>query len=452
MRLMPRRVPFFFIREMSNPLTRLAKHLNWSRRGWSTDRDREFHDAVFAGKHYDPFSPGYPGFLTIRRFADLAEAHVGPTDTVFDLGCGPGEITCELARRVPTATFVGVDHSAEAIARASQLAAGLGLTNVRFERHDLERFTLPQAVDLVMMFDAFHHVLDPDRFLKTMGERCGRFFLIEPAGNALGQWARAIDLDWLSEALFTIRDRLEYQAGLTVTVPPGERDSAPAGEPTERRYSMDDFVRFFPGFGVEVQGTIAGLELYGVEPHAASPLRDDIGHVAYRLVVELEALLRRNDLDLAAKHWAIYAERGRQIAVRRVPDLPRRPVERPLPGAYGAAYEHFDGPIEVAAGTTVSASVSVLNQGWRPWDSTAEQPVFVSYHWLDTSGRTVIEDGLRNPLPRLVAPGDRVAVALRIQCPETPGRYVLALDLIHEHVTWFSRAGVPPLKIPVKVR
>lgn len=437
---------------MSNPLTRLAKRLNWSRRAWSTDRDREFHDAVFAGKTYDPFSPGYPGFLTIRRFADLAEAHVRPTDTVFDLGCGPGEITCELARRIPTATFVGVDHSAEAIARASQLGTRLGLTNIRFERHDLEGFMLPHAVDLVMMFDAFHHVLDPDRFLAAMGEQCGRFFLIEPAGNALGQWERAIDLDWLSEALFTIRDRLEYQAGLQVSAPPSDQEAAPAGEPTERRYSMEDFVRFFAGFGVEVRGTIAGLELYGVEPHATSPLRDDIGQVAYRLVVDLEDMLRSNDLDLAAKHWAIYAERGRPGEVRRVPDLPKRTVQTPLSGAYGATYEHFDGALEVCAGTMVSATVSIRNQGWRQWDSTADQPVLLSYHWLDTNGRTVVEDGLRNPLPRIAGPGESVSVALQIQCPDTPGKYVLALDLIHEHVTWFSRAGVPPLKVPVRVR
>lgn len=437
---------------MSNPLVRLAKRLNWSRRRWSTDRDREFHDAVFAGKTYDPFSPAYPGFLTIRRFADLAEVHVRATDTVLDLGCGPGEITCELARRLPGATFVGVDHSAEAIARAQQLAAHLGLSNIRFERRDLEDFAPGDRIDLVMMFDAFHHVLDPERFLRSVGGQCDRFFLIEPAGNALGQWQRTIDLDWLSEALFTIRDRLEYQAGLEVATRATGGEQAAAGEPTERRYSMDDFVRFFPGFGVEVHGTIAGLELYGVDPHALSPLRDDIGNVAYRLVVDLENTLRKNDLDLAAKHWAIYAERGRHVEPRRVPDLPKRTVETPLAGAYGAMYERFEGPSEVKAGTTVNASVTITNRGWRHWDSTADQPVLVSYHWLDTTGRAVVEDGLRNPLPRVLREGESGAIALQIQCPDAPGKYILALDLIHEHVTWFGRAGVPPLKIPVRVR
>src|SRR5260370_3971491 len=95
---------------------------------------------------------------------------------------------------------------------------------------------------------------------------------------------------------------------------------------------MEDFSRWFTGFGVDIRGTVAGLETYGVEPSAKSALRDDIGLSVYNLVVELDATLRRHDLDLAAKHWAVYAERVRSFPKRRVPDLPERPVRRPLTG------------------------------------------------------------------------------------------------------------------------
>jgi hypothetical protein len=40
---------------------------------------------------------------------------------------------------------------------------------------------------------------------------------------------------------------------------------------------------------------------------------------------------------------------------------------------------------------------------------------------------------------------------MHIRCPETPGRYTLAIDLVHEEVCWFSGAGVAPLKIQVRV-
>lgn len=438
---------------MLNSFARLAKWLNWSVRRWSTARDRAFHDAIFSGKTYDPFSPAYPGFLTIRRFADLTQPHVGPADHVLDLGCGPGEITCEMARRLPGAEFVGIDHSSEALARAEQLAHGLGLTNAHFELHDLEGFAPPDRVGLVTMFDAFHHVLDPERLIRCVGERCDRFFLIEPAGNIFGQWQRTVDLDWLPEALFTIRERLEYQFGVTVPAQHGPAPTGPPpGGPTERRYSMEDFLRFFKGFGVEVTGTVAGLELYGVNPYAKNQLRDDIGDVVYRLMVDLEAVLRRHDLDLALKHWAVYAERGGHAPKRRVPDVPKRIVQRPLAGAYDAVYEGFEGPEEVTAGAVVKATVRARNRGWREWNSAADQPVLLSYHWQDTSGRTIVEDGVRSPLPRLIGPGDGEVIAFQILCPQDPGRYILAVDLVHEHVTWFSRAGVPPLRVPVQVR
>src|SRR5262245_6359071 len=137
-------------------IARVAKRLNWALRSWSTSSDRAFHDAQFAAQQHDPLSDAYPGRLTIRRFADLAAERVRPSDVVLDLGCGPGEITCELARRRPDAQFVGVDHSAVGLESAERLAARLGLTNIRFEVGDLERYQPGGKVGLVAMFDAFH--------------------------------------------------------------------------------------------------------------------------------------------------------------------------------------------------------------------------------------------------------------------------------------------------------
>jgi hypothetical protein len=106
----------------------------------------------------------------------------------------------------------------------------------------------------------------------------------------------------------------------------------------------------------------------------------------------------------------------------------------------------------VKAGTTFDASVRVVNRSWRPWDSLSrQQPVLLSYHWLDQHGVTVVQDGARSPLPRPVPPGDECVAAMRIGCPEAPGKYTLAVDLVHEQVTWFSLAGTPPLKVRIKV-
>ena len=81
----------------------------------------------------------------------------------MDLGCGPGEITCELARRNPGISFVGVDHSDAAIARAREHQASLALTNIDFRTADVSTFT-PESADIVLMYDSFHHLLDPRAF------------------------------------------------------------------------------------------------------------------------------------------------------------------------------------------------------------------------------------------------------------------------------------------------
>jgi SAM-dependent methyltransferase len=438
---------------MKKTVTRLIRRLNWFSRTWSTARDRAFHNTLFESSVNDPFSDAYPGRLSIRRFADLAVPHIRPTDQVLDLGCGPGEITCELARRLPTAQFVGVDHSDQGLRRAQRLADDRQLTNIRFELNDLERYEPHDRYGLVTMFDAFHHLLDPGAFIRRVGRYADRFFLIEPAGNSLGQWQKTADLDWLIEAVLVIRDRLEYQFGLAPTQSSEAiHPAVSAGEPIEHRYTIEDFRTLFDGFGVDMCGTIAGLESYGARPLATSSLRSDIGRSMFDLVVQLEEILRRHDLDLAAKHWAIYAERGASFPRRQVPQLPPRPPRRPLAGAYDVEYDVFEGPEEVKAGTEVDAAVRVVNRSWRVWDSAEEAgPVFLSYHWLDVKGATVVEEGLRSPLPRPIPPGESCKAALRIRCPDKPGRLTLAVDLVHERVTWFSQAGAPPLRVPIRV-
>ncbi len=205
----------------------------WSH--WSVTADREFHDHLFAAAEHDPFSPAYPGYITIRRFADLAAAHLENARVVLDLGCGPGEITCELAKRFPALSFHGVDHSQTAVDLASSHAGRLQLSNVTFQRADLQTFEPVGPADLVVMFDAFHHLTEPGAFVKRMSRYCDRFFLIEPAGDALGRWKRTIDFDWLPNELDKIRARIEYllREKASSSQPPASSSQLPASSSHE---------------------------------------------------------------------------------------------------------------------------------------------------------------------------------------------------------------------------
>ena len=231
------------------PLRHLRRGLRYIRvfwQRWSPERDRIYHDSLFKKQRIDPFRFSYPGNITIRRFADLAAPFVRDADRVLDLGCGTGEITCELARRFPRVSFEGVDHSQSGIDRARSYVQTLGLSNVSFKVENIEHFQPERPVGLVLMFDSFHHVTRPKLFLERIGQSSQRFLLIEPRGDWKGSWDKELDFDWLVHDMDKIRAHLAYATGEPQTTTNcsnlggDERE-----EPIEHRYSVEDFEHFF---------------------------------------------------------------------------------------------------------------------------------------------------------------------------------------------------------------
>ena len=425
----------------------------WQR--WSPERDRAYHDSLFGAQQLDPFRHSYPGNITIRRFADLSAPYVSTSRHGLDLGCGAGEITCELARRYPDTTLEGVDHSQAGVARATTHVKTLGLRNATFAVADVERFEPSGPVDLVMMFDAFHHLTDPAAFVQRLGWFSRRFLLVEPRGDWKGSWSKELDFDWLVHDLDRIREHIAYATGEpTPPAAPTPVPSQQVEEPVEHRYTVDDFERFFVGYGLEVRGTVAGLDSYPPTPELDTPSRDRFGRLAYDLYAEVDDRLHERNLDLLAKHLVIYAEHGRQVP-RRVP--PARPDNvdwtSSVRGSYDVRYLGYHGPREARPDVEVLAEVTLRNESWRQLSSAHEKtPDFLSYHWLDRGGAIVRHDGLRSALPRIVSPGEQVAVALKVRTPNRRGRYVLAVDLVREGTTWYSDAGSPCLRLPFRVQ
>ena len=356
----------------------------WGR--WSPARDRAYHDWLFGDQPVDPFRRSYPGNVTILRFADLTAAHLGAATHVLDLGCGPGEITCELARRYPGTRFEGIDHSHVGITRARAHAERLDLKNIAFRVADVERFAPDGPVDLIVMFDSFHHITGPGGFVSRMSRFSSRFLLIEPRGDWAERWSKEVDLDWLVHDLEKIRTRLPYATGESEPPSePGSVDPPEVEEPVEHRYPPEDFERWFAGFGLEIRGTVAGLDGYPPSPELDTPTRERFGELAYELYKEADDLFRERDLDLFAKQLVIYAERGTRTVHRELAAAPpdREWAER-IRGPYDARYLAYDGLREAGTEKDLHATVTLRNEGWRPWSSVLEEgPDFVSYHWLD---------------------------------------------------------------------
>jgi SAM-dependent methyltransferase len=84
---------------------------------------------------------------------------IAPGATVADVGCGPGAVSMLVADMVGQACRVwAVDQDAQAVATAEQLAAGLGLTNVRCRIGQADATGLPAAgADVAMMRHVLAH-------------------------------------------------------------------------------------------------------------------------------------------------------------------------------------------------------------------------------------------------------------------------------------------------------
>lgn len=76
---------------------------------------------------------------------------------VVDLGCGAGNVTRLLARRWPQAAVVGVDGSADMLARAK---AGDRDTVIRWQHADVNGWTPDRPADLIYSNAALHWLDD----------------------------------------------------------------------------------------------------------------------------------------------------------------------------------------------------------------------------------------------------------------------------------------------------
>jgi SAM-dependent methyltransferase len=449
---------------MAKILARFMRALRARRAGWSAESDRVFHDGHFRTPDADPFDFSYPGYITIKRFADLTSPFLEGSRFALDVGCGPGEITCELAARHPGTRFVGIDHSPVGIAKARRNAERRGLSNVEFRVKDVSAYAPDHDIDLVLLFDAFHHLTDPARFIKRMGERTSRFLLIEPRGDWKGAWKRDLDFDWLLHDLEKLRARIDHlldveNDGEGAGAGDREKDGSGAGPgddtgAVEFRYTMKDFMGFFSGYGLKFRGTVSGLDSYPPASGTPGPSSGRFGEFAYVQYKQLDDRLFEKGLDLLAKHWVIYAERGAVTERRTIPDA--LPVDRGgvgIQGSHDVEYRDYRGPIEAAVRSEFTIKLRILNRSFRVWSSSRDRnPDFLSYHWWDRNGKAVIHDGERTPLPGGLEPGRSAEVEIRIVAPAAPGRFILAVDLVQEGVAWFSEDGGPCLQVPFQIR
>ena len=92
----------------------------------------------------------------LRPALDLmAQVALEAPRRIYDLGCGPGNITRMLSERWPEAAVTGVDSSADMLAKARQEAP-----SVAFEQADIAHWSPPAPADLLFSNATLHWLDD----------------------------------------------------------------------------------------------------------------------------------------------------------------------------------------------------------------------------------------------------------------------------------------------------
>jgi hypothetical protein len=103
------------------------------------------------------------------------------------------------------------------------------------------------------------------------------------------------------------------------------------------------------------------------------------------------------------------------------------------------------------AGVIRAGRAEIENAGSAVWRPDGEGRICVSYHWLDPLGNPIVWAGFFSPIPREVAPGEKVELEIGLSAPIPPGRYRLSLDLVSDGRCWFAELGNRPLELEVEV-
>jgi SAM-dependent methyltransferase len=149
-----------------------------------------------------------------RRAMDRAA--VAPHERVIDVGCGCGDTTIELGRRVgPDGTVVGIDLSTPMLERAVAQARAAQLPNVRFETADAQTHRFPSGqCDLVFSRFGVMFFADPAAAFSNLGTA------LRPGGRvAFVCWQSLLENPWLSVPL--------QVAARYITLPPPPAPGTP---------------------------------------------------------------------------------------------------------------------------------------------------------------------------------------------------------------------------------
>ena len=127
-------------------------------------------DVPYTHGHHDSVLRSHR-WRTAENSAGYLLSHLRPGMTLLDVGCGPGTITCDLARLVAPGQVIGVDASAEVVQEAKSV--GTDIPTLSFQQGDLFNLDFDDGTfDVVHAHQVLQHVGDPVAALGEMRRVC----------------------------------------------------------------------------------------------------------------------------------------------------------------------------------------------------------------------------------------------------------------------------------------
>lgn len=128
---------------------------------------------------------------TVDNSAAYLAPHLRSGLRVLDVGCGPGTITADLARRVAPSEVVAIEPVEEPLDRARTVAADAGVDNVSFRIGDGYALDFDgDSFDVVHAHQVLQHLGDPVGALREMLRVCraGGVVAVRDADYAAMTW------------------------------------------------------------------------------------------------------------------------------------------------------------------------------------------------------------------------------------------------------------------------
>jgi ubiquinone/menaquinone biosynthesis C-methylase UbiE len=153
---------------------------------------------------------------TAENSAAFLLPHLRAGLSLLDVGCGPGTITADLARRVPGGSVVGVDVPPDLMATAQRERGG---GNLRFEVGDVYSLRFESnSFDVVYAHQVLQHLGDPVAALREMLRVLKPGGLVAVRDSDYGAFVWSPEDPWLTTWMdiyheLTERNRAEADAG-----------------------------------------------------------------------------------------------------------------------------------------------------------------------------------------------------------------------------------------------